>query len=81
VGVNASPMTDQKCRLGSCMIIRLSFAVVPQDGGVSLKLSPCFGRNLPHTSFCSHKDVTHGLEGPIRLVHGFLPHMPHIIGK
>jgi hypothetical protein len=34
VGANASPMTDQKCRLGSCMIRRLSFVVVHQDGGI-----------------------------------------------
>jgi hypothetical protein len=34
VGENVSPMTDQKCRLGSCMIRSLSFAVVPQDGGI-----------------------------------------------
>jgi hypothetical protein len=42
VGANASPKTDHKFRLGSCMIRRLSFAVVPQDGGYPL--------SFPHSS-------------------------------
>jgi hypothetical protein len=42
VGANASPRTDQTCRMGYCMIHRLSFAVAPQDGGYPL--------NFPHSS-------------------------------
>jgi hypothetical protein len=31
VGANASPKTDQKCKLGSLIIRRLSFSVAPQE--------------------------------------------------
>jgi hypothetical protein len=36
VGANASPKTDQKCKLGSRIIRCLSFAVVPQEEGYPL---------------------------------------------
>jgi hypothetical protein len=37
VGANAFPKTYQKCKMGSQIIRRLSFAVVPQEEGYPLR--------------------------------------------
>jgi hypothetical protein len=63
--------------MGSYIIRRISFTLFPQDGGVSLKLSPFLGYDLPHTSLSSYEDTIHGLKGSVRLVHEFHPNMPH----
>jgi hypothetical protein len=39
MGENASPKTYQKCGLGSCIIHRLSLAVVPQGEGYTLSVT------------------------------------------
>jgi hypothetical protein len=54
-----SPKTDQKCRMGSYIIRRLSFAVVPQDEGYPINISPFFGRNLPHASLSKYEYIIH----------------------
>jgi hypothetical protein len=67
------PKTDQKCRLGSCIIRRLSFAVIPQDEGhllsfthslVVTSLTPLYVRML-----ISSIDS----RGPFASYMGFLP--------
>jgi hypothetical protein len=76
VGANASPMTDQKCRLGSCMILRLSFAVVPQYGAHPL--------SFPHSSvvtsltplFFRTRISSMDSRGPSASHTGFLPICP-----
>jgi hypothetical protein len=76
VGENASPKTDQKCRLGSCIIHRLSFAVVPQDEGYPLR----FPHSLVVTSLTplSVRMMISSIDsrGPSASYMGFLPICP-----
>jgi hypothetical protein len=74
VGANTPPKTYQKYRQGSCIIRRLSFAVVPQDRGYPL--------SFPHSSvvtylvsLSTYEDIIHRLEGSVQFVHGCPPNI------
>jgi hypothetical protein len=73
VGENSSPTTDQTCRLGSCIIRRLSFAVVPQDEGYPLSF-PYFSvvTSLPPLSVRMRISSIYSRD-PSALYMGFLP--------